>query len=142
MGLSSYHVHGSFDKKKRKEIVARVVKELRDVDFDALAVRGVSGLILAPIVAYLLDKYVIVVRKPSVNSHASESVESPITAGKYVIFDDFVSSGATARAIKEEIDKNYPSLVCVGGYVWLAKRCFDQVGTRDMKVKDLNAGKK
>lgn len=120
MALSTYHVYGSFDKTKRREIVARVVQELGPVNFDALAVRGVSGLILAPIVAYLLDKHVIVVRKPKAEerSHATTTVESLIETGTYVIFDDFVATGDTARAIRDRITAACPRLVCVGGYVW------------------------
>lgn len=136
MSLSSYHVYGSFDKAKRKTIVSRVVKELRDVDFDAFAVRGVSGLIMAPIVAYLLDKHVIVVRKPKTEeySHASQLVEVPITEGKYIVFDDFTGSGATAREIMERVRLACPKMECVGGYVWCPDRRFSD----NLKIPVLN----
>lgn len=138
MALSTYHTYGSFNKEKRRKIVAKIVKELRNVEFDALAVRGVSGLIMAPIVAYLLNKHVIVVRKPKdvERSHANEIVESPITTGDYVIFDDFVGSGETAREIQRQIRGTCPLLVCVGGYVWVPDRRF---GSSVLNVKDLNS---
>lgn len=135
MALSNYHVYGSFDKDKRKTIVAKVIRELRHIDFDALAVRGVSGLIMAPIVAYLLNKHVIVVRKPKSeeHSHADMLVESPITTGKYVIFDDFVASGNTASEIHKQIKIACPDLVCVGGYVWRPDSHFKGASVKDIK---------
>ena len=138
MALSGYHVYGSFDKERRKTIVATVVRELKGVDFDALAVRGVSGLIMAPIVAYLLNKHVIVVRKEKTEefSHASQRVESPIATGKYIVFDDFTGSGKTAKEIMKQVGISCPSLVCVGGYCWAPSRRF----SANLKVPVLNKG--
>lgn len=144
MALSNYHIYGSFDKEKRRKIAKRVVKELKNVEFDALAVRGVSGLIMAPIIAYLLNKHVIVVRKPKSeeHSHANVLVESPIDSGTYIVFDDFVSCGTTAHTIMNEIKKHLPKMKCVGGYCWAPARTFEHHSFTEEGVISLNKGGK
>lgn len=141
MALSNYHVYGGFDVKKRRLIVQRVVKDLRGVKFDALAVRGVSGLLLAPIVAHLLKKHVIVVRKSKnvEESHTNVMVESPITTGTYVVFDDFMASGVTMKTIIDMVKKECPGLTLVGGYCWRPRYTF-KTGAAKFNVPDLNKG--
>lgn len=139
MSLSGYHSSGSFDVKKREEIIKKCVKELRGYEFDALAVRGVSGLIVGPVVAYLLKKHVIVVRKPNnvESSHASQTIESPINSGVFIIFDDFVGSGRTAVAILEAVITSLPGMTCLGGYSW-SRDQFDNSNDLLKGVKNLH----
>lgn len=136
MALSSYHENGGFNKRKRKAIVKKVIADLKGVDFDAIAVQGVSGLIMGPIVAYLMNKNLVVVRKQGEKSHASQLVESPVSSGKYVILDDFVNSGTTARTIRDAIKKAHLDMELVGGYCWVPGRRFQLYP--DDEIKDLN----
>ena len=117
----SYYIDAGFDKKRSKAIVAEVVKKLNlsGLSFDAIAVRGTSGLIIGPIVAHLMDKYLIVVRKTKENSHASNLVECPnIRAGRYIIIDDCIASGNTVNAIVDEVKAVNPKLEPIGIFLW------------------------
>jgi hypothetical protein len=72
-----------------------------DLKFDAIAVRGISGMIIGAPLAANLGKPLIVVRKPSEKSHG-EPVEVPtLLPGKfrYIIIDDMIASGETVRSI-------------------------------------------
>ena len=94
---------------------ARLAKiALKQFDYDAIACRGVSGLLIAPIMAVRLKKSLLVVRKPHENNHSSQMVEGDAAAKRYIILDDFTCSGETAKAIKRAIDEFAPEAVCLG----------------------------
>ena len=78
--------------KKAKEV-------LKPVEFDAIAFRGMSGALVAPLLAHKLNKTLIMVRKDSDNSHAMRMVEGDMNAKRYLILDDFLASGETVRTI-------------------------------------------
>lgn len=94
----SYYVQDAFDPAKRTSTIDRVVNDLKLINFDTILVRGVSGLLVGPVVAYLLNKNIAVVRKDSESSHAGCKV-SGVVSGRCIILDDFISSGATVREI-------------------------------------------
>lgn len=99
---------------------------LAKYSFDAIAVRGVSGLLIGPALALELDKTLIVVRKPGDHkpifdggSHSGYTIEGDISASRYVIVDDCVSSGTTAKEILRKIEERYlearmPQPRCLG----------------------------
>jgi hypoxanthine phosphoribosyltransferase len=94
---------------------ARLAKiALKQFDYDAIACRGVSGLLIAPMMAVRLKKSLLVVRKPGENNHSGRMVEGDAAAKRYIILDDFTDSGETAKAIKRAIDKFAPEAVCLG----------------------------
>lgn len=94
---------------------ARLVEiALKQFDYDAIACRGVSGLLIAPMMAVRLKKSLLVVRKPHENHHSSQMVEGDAAAKRYIILDDFTCSGETAKAIKRAIDEFAPEAVCLG----------------------------
>src|SRR6185437_651522 len=66
-------------------------------DFDAIAFTGLSGALVAPIVADLLGKELIAVRKEKTN-HSSNQIEGYIAGKTYIILDDCRSSGKTIRS--------------------------------------------
>ncbi len=72
--------------------------------FDSIAFRGMSGAIIAPMVAAQLNKDLIMIRKSEDKSHASATVEGHITTQSYVIIDDFVDSGRTLRLTVQSIN--------------------------------------
>lgn len=73
--------------------------------FDSILVTGLSGTVPGSILAYRLNKNLVVVRKDSESSHG-QSVEGTL-AGRHIIIDDFVSSGATInRLLRHERIRN------------------------------------
>lgn len=95
---------------RRRRTIARALKFLRarTDQFDAIAFSGMSGATMAPILAYMLNKQLIIVRKDADlegNSHATSTVEYADGGlrDRILIVDDFVSSGATIRRIMSKI---------------------------------------
>lgn len=94
-----------------------LVHEARKADkgghpFDVIAIRGFSGAVPASIVAFMLRKPLVIVRKkPTVETSHGTSVEI-LTDGilptpfRYLIIDDQSSTGKTFREIKEGL-KNH-----------------------------------
>jgi hypothetical protein len=97
---SSYHSL-AFDSESRLAAINLALELLKPIDFTHFAVRGVSGLIMAPTIADLMDKKIIVVRKPGESSHAAMNVEGITRSSlmKIVILDDFICSETTIRDI-------------------------------------------
>lgn len=84
------------------------------VEFDAIAFTGVSGALCAPVVAFILHKPLIVVRKEDDrSSHSCMTVEGDMGARTFIVVDDFFSSGRTLCRIIEEIRK-WSGAQCVG----------------------------
>jgi adenine/guanine phosphoribosyltransferase-like PRPP-binding protein len=75
----------------------------KKLEFDAIAFSGQSGSLIAPIVAMLMGKSLIVVRKRGVRSHSSYIVEGDRAAKSYLILDDLTSSGQTIEYIQESL---------------------------------------
>lgn len=72
-------------------------------DFDLIAVRGASGLVVGPIVAYTMQKSLLVVRKPNEGVHEGVKCIDPgieRIGARTVMLDDFVCSGETLGAIQ------------------------------------------
>lgn len=123
------YIREYFDKHERNKIIMSFRKVIKDNvfgDFDAIACRGTSGLLVGPMLAHKFDKHLIVIRKSTENSHSSRLIECDDTVRKYIIVDDFASSGATIEAIVNDINecKNswyMPGLfdfIYVGCYFW------------------------
>ncbi len=116
----------------------RIVQKLRDIEnvyeslrFEAIAFRGMSGALMAPLVAEAMNKKLILVRKDRkierTHSHAKvEGVKIPIGT-RYIILDDFVSSGETVEIIIAALHKEAPSLVPVGVFEY--NKMFDYSDT-------------
>jgi adenine/guanine phosphoribosyltransferase-like PRPP-binding protein len=102
--------------KRARYTVTKVVKMIkaRGLEFDAIACRGLSALLIAPIVAMRLGKSLIVVRKNGEKNHSNMKVEGDHGARTYIILDDFIDSGDTVRAIGESIHKENKEMKCVG----------------------------
>lgn len=98
---SSYHTT-IFNPKKLKRAVSKTVALLRKLQpklkFDAIAFRGQSGAGVAYPVSIQTGVPLVLVRKNE-SSHGYD-IEGPNKIVKrYIIIDDFVSTGATVRAI-------------------------------------------
>lgn len=91
-----------FDKILFGEVVDSAIANLSkwgEHKFDAIACTGISGLAVAAPVSYILDKYLIVVRKQIEDSHSAFNVETSILNGNYIIIDDFIETGTTINDI-------------------------------------------
>jgi orotate phosphoribosyltransferase-like protein len=74
-------------------------------NFDSIAFRGVSGALVAPILAHKLKKHLISVRKNTHDSHVMSNykVEGNVASQSYIIVDDFICSGNTIKTIVNEV---------------------------------------
>ncbi len=98
MFVSDYSLRGFT---KTKELVRAFSEFTKIIDFDTIACRGTSGLIVAPILSHVFDKNLTVVQKKSTRRH-SLSIVDGFRGGEYVIVDDFIESGKTVKAIIKE----------------------------------------
>ena|ERR1051326_2464906 len=119
--IRSDYLNEVLDCESLKERIDNTVKLLRrkTKQFDAIAFRGMSGALVAPAVAARLKKNLLMVRKES--AHSNRLVEGIRYPQRYIIVDDFISSGATVQAIRGNLDKEH-TLVGVVCYAWLSWR--------------------
>jgi len=126
--LSEYlEVVLDYGRKNSNRMIQKLLKAMRKIKFDAIAFRGVSGSLMAPILAYKLKKGLIVVRKGNESTHSSYVVEGTIDNRhtKYVIVDDLILTGETIENIMSEIDKEVDNhffvdgrMKCVGVFLY------------------------
>ena len=109
------HLVPMLNPKQARYTVKQVIKMIRTMGlrFDAIACRGVSGLLIAPIVAMRLNKTLLIVRKKE-ETHSHFEVEGNHGAKHYIILDDFIESGDTVKEIAKAIHKVNPTAHCVG----------------------------
>ena len=93
---------------ERAAFAAKAIKELRErTGSTSVVVHGNSGVScgFAALMASDEDFNLVLLRKDNDNSHGSP-IEGPDEhrLGKYLILDDFVSSGATMNRIRDKID--------------------------------------
>lgn len=91
------------------QTVHRIIHRLKnhDSDFDGIAFRGMSGALVAPLVAREMRKKLLMVRKAKDSSHSMHTVEGDFSTKQYVIIDDMISSGNTLRGIIEDVKKDF-----------------------------------
>jgi orotate phosphoribosyltransferase len=114
--LSVYLNHPTFTSsiKKAKTFIPKI-------EFDSFAFRGMSGALLAPILAIKCKKHLIMIRKSIEGSHSNSMVEGYIKTKKFIIIDDFIESGNTVNTIIAEVKRFAPNAKCsgillIGGY--------------------------
>lgn len=132
---------GYFDTAVRDvgKIVSEAKEALRHVKFDAIACQGISGLILAPILAYEMDRRLIIVRKTLEGSHASSMIEGEVAYGDRILFvDDFTSGYATYGRVCEQIKLLKMKTKPVAGYLYLFAKYRP---AREMRAAYLKAAK-
>lgn len=120
----SCHMNNLIDPKEYQVTVKRVLDYLytRRHDFDAIAFRGLSGSLIAPVVAYQLQKKMMAVRKER-SPHTSYKIEAAHKAtGRVLILDDFICSGTTIKEIISVVKSECPDTRIVGLYLWRASR--------------------
>ena len=93
---------------ERAAFAAKAIEELRSqTGSTSVVVHGNSGVScgFAALMASAEDFNLVLLRKDNDNSHGSP-IEGPDghRLGKYLILDDFISSGATMNRIRDKID--------------------------------------
>lgn len=108
-----------------KDAIKKFVKLLNQYSFDAIAFQGMSGALLAPILAMKCKKTLIMVRKPKMymsdgtaTSHSAYAVEGDENAQRYIIIDDFISSGKTIQNVVRRISEFNPQAICIGALLY------------------------
>ena len=109
--------------KIRNKIIIKAVCDLRKIKdgFDSIACCGVSGLMVVPQIAELLNKQIIVVRKGE--KCYSEFRTEGVAPLRYIILDDLICSGATVKHIKRTLKSEYSRSSCIGVYCYLPDEC-------------------
>ena len=110
--------------KERHRLIIKAVVELRKltVRFDSIACCGVSGLMVVPQIAELLDKHILVVRKETEERYSDFDLEGVIPES-YIIIDDLICSGNTVKYIKNTIYEECPRAKCFGVYSYIPSEC-------------------
>jgi len=99
--------------RQRDKTVKQTVKDLYKVrrQFSVIAYTGHSGACLAPIVAYQLDKPLLVIREV-LSSHSSRMVEGIVDGThRVVLVDDIIVSGETAKRVRATLRKFRPNMI-------------------------------
>lgn len=123
--------------KNRNKIIIKTVCDLRKISnqFDSIACCGVSGLMVVPQIAELLDKHIVIIRKQGERCYSDFPMEG-VTPFRYVIIDDLVCSGSTIKHIKNTIYEDCPKAACVGVYCYIPDECAYTESTSKMFEKD------
>lgn len=130
-GYSEVQYNSARLRLKAQEIARILPEMMQRLDAQAVAVMGKSGLSLAFAVSMLIDFPLMVVRKRGEYSHGNpvEGTEE-IDIKRYLVLDDFVSSGDTVRNLCEIVEERACSTVgahprCVGVLQYMRQNCTD-----------------
>ena len=110
--------------KSRNKIIIKAVCDLRKIadSFDSIACCGVSGLMVVPQIAELLNKNIVIVRKPDEKRYSDFYIEG-VSPYRYIIVDDLICSGDTFKWIRQAIYEDNPKAICNGLYCYLPEEC-------------------
>ena len=117
------HTAQVLNHKIRNKFIIKAVCDLRKIsgEFDSIVCCGISGLMVVPQIAELLDKHIVIVRKDD-KCYSDFKIEG-VTPFRYIIIDDLICSGNTIRTIKREIKAEIPRAKCVGVYCYIPDEC-------------------
>lgn len=96
--------YGLADLRDTVDEAVRKLAPFAGLRFDSIAVTGLSGSLVGPAVALALSVPVVAIRKPSDMHHGSATLVGFEDVGRrYLIIDDFRSTGATVNRIRDEV---------------------------------------
>lgn len=116
------HLDMALDIERLTTRIDTMVSHLSAFQFDSIAFCGLSGALVAPIVAYKMGKTLLAVRKEDEDCHSCHTVEGDMATRRYLILDDFISSGNTVDHIFDSVQTKLPHAVCIGVYEYLFSR--------------------
>lgn len=133
----SGYIQNALERTLIDEAIEKCLTALKNKRFDTIAFRGMSGALIAPIVAKEMKKEIILVRKEAKHiinqAHSARLIEGHSGAQRYVIIDDFISSGDTLREIIKQIKVFAPTAKVVGTVLYAAWKPY--VTTKALKEK-------
>lgn len=112
------HLYDFLCDKDRRNLVDFAHEKMKRIEdqFDFIAVRGISGVLLGSILADRLNKTIAILRKPHDDTHSRHPIELPgnCFGKRFAIVDDFISSGNTVNLIIDAISGTYGgNCVCI-----------------------------
>lgn len=142
--IKSDYLDAPLDKNELREIIFDLKQKLKNINFDAIAFCGNSGALVAPILAYELNKYILLVRKQAESCHSLYDVEGLYPGKKkykYIILDDQIESGWTVKTIYKQINKYSSNLICAGIVLYLDGDSHPKsfkLGNKSVKIHRIN----
>ena len=122
---TSPHLEKGFYPQTRCGVIHEASKQLCEVDFGILVVMGISGLAMGSVLAYQMNKKLAVVRKRGERELTTSGFSSQVegyVGGKFIFFDDLISSGESKHWAISEFKKASEaageSCQYVGTYLW------------------------
>lgn len=114
--MENYSTSGHFAKAlprgEADETIRQCVEALKGVEFDSFAFCGLSGAVIAPILAYRMGKELIMIRKNGGNdgSHSKQFAEGfQLENQRIIIIDDLVCSWETMKNIVKGLNRFIPN---------------------------------
>lgn len=135
MTIASSYFGPALARKHRHEIVKQALKDLRPHrdEFDSVVYRGNSGAVIAPIIAYLMNKHLIVCRKNE-QQHSSYMMEGKLEIEKVLFIDDFIGQGNTLQEVVKKLQEFQPLAKVVGVYTYLRSESVWSVENKIMNI--------
>jgi orotate phosphoribosyltransferase len=126
--------------KIRNKIIIKAVCDLRKIknEFDSIACCGVSGLMVVPQIAELLNKNILIIRKNE--KRYSEFRTEGVAPLRYVVVDDLICSGTTINHITRIIKDEYDRARCIGVYCYLPEECGYSADAQGSKLCERDLG--
>lgn len=120
MYIKTVYLKTVFEPELFQATVAKTLMAAKDLkietDFDTIACSGVSGYAMAFVLAHAMGTPVLCVRKENDGSHyrgyRASGLEGNFAARRYLIVDDFISSGNTVNYIIKTINQELPLADC------------------------------
>lgn len=100
------YLRSAFEPDLFKRTVNVMVKVFKTLDFDAIAFRGMSGSLFAPVIAQKLGKKLVMVRKDGDGNHSGMLTEGWRMTDKVVIIDDLISTGETMNRLIADLNRS------------------------------------
>lgn len=118
-----YKVGGSYAPKLDypEALVSQILRDLnpRTNDFDTIVATGTSGMMIAPIIAMIMRKHMVAVRKPGENSHSGGLKLQGIFGERWIFLDDFIATGNTLRRVVGTVEQEGPkNAEFIGAYLY------------------------
>jgi adenine/guanine phosphoribosyltransferase-like PRPP-binding protein len=131
------HTSRVLNHKYRNKIIVKAVCDLRSIQntFDSIACCGVSGLMVVPQIAELLNKNIIIVRKWDEKRYSDFYIEG-VAPSRYIVVDDLICSGNTLKWICQTIHADNPRALCMGLYCYIPEECtYTEHTTKDFEKR-------
>lgn len=98
------------------ELVYDAMKKLKDVEFDTMIGRGLSGALVVPLLARAMSKHFAIVRKDNDGSHSESRIEGRL-GSKWLFVDDLICSGTTFKFTLDRV-KEAKQMEFAGMYMY------------------------